>query len=486
MVCSARVHVSPCSIEFLGFLGATWFVFAILPDRLRWAWLLAASYAFYALLWAPYLLVVLLAVTACAYGAALALGRAAAERTRSAIFWSGVCVELALLASVKYLPALAHALGVRGVPLSLVSLGASYYVFQAIAYLADVHLGTVPPERHLGRFALFLAFFPRLLQGPIERADDLVPQLRRPWAFDYEGARAGLLLVAWGAFKKVVVAERLAIIADGVYGDVRGHAPLTLLVATYAYAFQLYCDFSGYTDIARGAARLFGIRLSQNFDRPYAATSIAEFWRRWHMTLSRWLLDYVFRPLQLQWRAWRTNATALALLVTFLVSGVWHGARWTFVAWGLLHGVYLAASTYYRPVQDRLRRRLGKRAWNALTPWRSVVVFHLVCLAWVFFRAESIRDALHVIVEVAGSAPGDLAAAVAARSLPRWPFPGLDIMGLAFTLLALGVVLLERHWVALRVLERPFYIRWAAYGALTLTLVWSARPGGNAFIYFAF
>jgi alginate O-acetyltransferase complex protein AlgI len=476
--------VSPSSIEFLGFVGATWLVFAALPDRLRWAWLLAVSYAFYALLRAPHLLAVLLAVTGVAYVAGLAVERAA-ERARRVAFWSAVCVELALLASVKYLPALAQALGLRGFPTWALAVGASYYVFQAIGYLADVHLGTAPAERHLGRFALYLSFFPRVLQGPIERAGDLLPQLRRSWSFDYEDARRGLLLIAWGAFKKVLVAERLGVVADAVYSDVHGHSPVVLLFGTYAYAFQIYCDFSGYTDIARGTARLFGIRLSQNFDRPYAATSIAEFWRRWHMSFSRWLLDYLFRPLQLHWRDWRAHGTALALLVTFLLSGVWHDARWTFVVWGLLHGVYLAASTYYRPVQDRLRKRLGKRAWNVLAPWRALVVFHLVCAGWVFFRAERVDDALHVIVQVLGSAPGDLAAALAALKLPPWPFPGANLAGMSFTLLALAVVLLERRWIAL-VLERPFYVRWAAYGALTLAFAWFARPGGNTFIYFAF
>ena len=283
------------------------------------------------------------------------------------------------------------------------AIGVSYFVFQAISYLIDVYWRLQEPERHPGIFALYLSFFPKLLQGPIERAGDLLPQLRVPFRFDPDNFRVGLFTFAWGLFKKAVIADRLALYVNSAYGDLPGHAGLPLLIATYLYALQIYYDFSGYTDMALGSARMFNIRLTQNFRTPYLAVSVADFWRRWHISFSRWILDYLFRPLQMHWRNLRQAGTVAALIVTFLLSGLWHGASWCFVIWGGLHGLYLASSVAYKPLKKKFSKRfnLGKSRWYGL--WQIVVTFHLVCLAWIFFRSPTVGDAWYVLTHLLGN-----------------------------------------------------------------------------------
>jgi alginate O-acetyltransferase complex protein AlgI len=226
-----------------------------------------------------------------------------------------------------------------------------------------------------------------------------LPQLRQSYQFDYDSMRSGMLLFFWGMFKKVVVADRFALYADQVFNNVHGFTGLSLLIGTYAYAFQIFFDFSAYTDMARGTGRMFGINLTENFNRPYLATSVADFWRRWHISFSRWILDYIFKPLQMNWRNRGHAGTSAALIITFLVSGIWHGATWGFVIWGLLHGVYLASSTYYRPQQKRLHRWLGIDNSKWLKWWQIFVTFNLVSFAWIFFRAKNLEDAWYVMTK---------------------------------------------------------------------------------------
>jgi D-alanyl-lipoteichoic acid acyltransferase DltB (MBOAT superfamily) len=256
------------------------------------------------------------------------------------------------------------------------------------------------PERHFGYFALYLSFFPKLLQGPIERAGDLIPRLKNKYEFNYDNIRFGMLLFTWGLFKKVVIADRIAPYVDTVYNNVHAFKGLPLLLATYAYAIQIFMDFSGYTDMALGSALLFNINLTQNFNSPYLAISVADFWRRWHITFSHWILDYIFRPLQMQWRNWKNWGTATALIVTFLASGIWHGASWGFVIWGGLHGLYMACSVFYRPYQKKLDKTLGIKKTRLLKAWQIFVTFNLVSFAWIFFRAANLKDAMYIILNL--------------------------------------------------------------------------------------
>ncbi|HVR21635.1 MAG TPA: MBOAT family O-acyltransferase, partial [Polyangiaceae bacterium] len=268
-----------------------------------------------------------------------------------------------------------------------------------LAYVIDVYKREVATERHPGVFALYKAFFPQLVAGPIERPERLLPQLNRPTRLEYRRFATGFALIVVGLFKKVVIADRLAIYVNEVYGHPAQYQGLAVVLATYLFAFQIYCDFSGYSDIAIGSARMFGYDLMQNFDRPYFSRSIREFWTRWHISLSTWFRDYLYIPLGGNRVApWRNH---LNLFIVFLVSGLWHGASWTFVAWGALHGFYLLFALWTRKPRAWLAARSGLLRVSWLhAAFERLVVFHLVAFAWIFFRADTFEDAWTLISHV--------------------------------------------------------------------------------------
>ena len=376
----------------------------------------------------------------------------------------------------------------------VVSVGVSFYTVQAISYLLDVSRGVIPPERNPGRLCLYLCFFPKLLQGPIERASQLLPQFRHLRWPDYSDLRLGVLLITWGTFKKVAVADRLAGFVNPVYGDVHGYSALPLLVATVLFAFQLYADFSGYTDIAIGSARLFGVRLSQNFDSPYASTSIAEFWRRWHMSFSSWLRDYLFLPVT-SWLSRRITSDRVLLIrtdfflylcgtsVTMLVCGLWHGASWTFIVWGGLHGLYLVSSQATRKIRSAARRVLGvRRQQSFLGGIRVLCTFSLICVAWIFFRASTLADGWYVAWQILGGGTFSL------RALESMGLdPARDLNGpaeLLVGLLSFGMMvsvpgLLRR----MHFFQRPSWLRWLSYGVLAMWVILFSTKGSSPFLY---
>lgn len=471
------------SLKYLLFLPAVYLVFYLVAERARWMVLLVASLVFYGTLHAPYLLGVLLAVTAITYGLGLALDRCRALRFRRFIFWTGVVANVVILAVLKDLPSLFGgagklaaflSLGLQEQPVKvLTTIGVSYFVFQALAYLIDVYLEVIKPERHFGYFFLSLAFFPKLLQGPIERSGDLLPQLKAKYEFRYDTVRYGILLFTWGLFKKVVIADRLGLYVDSIYNTPHAFTGLPLLVATYAYAFQIYLDFSGYTDMALGSAHLFNIRLTQNFNSPYLAPSVADFWRRWHISFSRWILDYIFKPLQMQWRGAKNWGTAAALLVTFLVSGIWHGTSWGFVVWGLLHGFYLACSVFYRPIQKKIHKALNLEHSEFLKIWQALITFHLVCLAWIFFRANTFGDALYIV-----------------RNIVRFGghgtvFKASDYSNLLFLVAGAAFYILSKSWISAQSRLFGSKFRWVFYYVLFFIVFYLGTSKSN-FIYFQF
>jgi alginate O-acetyltransferase complex protein AlgI len=476
------------SLSYLLFLPVVYLVFYCSADRWRWLILLTASYAFYATFKAPYLVAVLLTVTCTSYYCGLRITAQQDASKRQRWLWTGILSCVALLLPLKYLPFLeSQANSIFGLgsthSLNIVGIGVSYFTFQAISYLADVYLEIEEPEPHFGRFALYMAFFPKLLQGPIERAGSLLPQLKEPYQFDYDAMRSGLLLFAWGLFKKVVVADRLALYANQVYNNVHDYTGLALIIGTLAYALQIYFDFAGYTDMARGTGQLFGIRLTENFNSPYLATSIADFWRRWHISFSRWILDYIFKPLQMAWRDFGQAGTALALIVAFLVSGIWHGASWGFVLWGLLHGTYLASSTYYRPYQRRLHKWLGIEKSKWLKRWQVLVTFNLVAFAWIFFRANSLGDAWYVVNNLFNFSAGKTGSNYFKENV----LLGQGDHALIVTI----IVLLSNIIVHMSSIKNPLTdlrkpVRWLLYYSLTLAIVFLGVFRGDNFVYFKF
>jgi len=489
------------SLDYLCFLPIVFVLFYFTRDRWRWAILLAAGYCFYGALREPGLIIVLSSVILITYVCGKMLDTCQDPFRRGVLFWAGITGNLLILVYLKYfmffIKNLNFILELVSVKFRfpefamIVSIGVSYYVFQAISYLIDIYLETGKSETHLGFFALYLGFFPKLLQGPIERSSDLLPQLRTAYAFDYDNMRTGLLQFGWGLYKKVVIADRLSAFVNPVYDDVHSFTGIPLIMATYFYAMQLYCDFSGYTDMALGTARIFNIRLTQNFNSPYFATSVAEFWRRWHISFSRWLLDYLFKPLQMHFRDKRNVGTALALLITFTVCGIWHGASWNFILWGVLHGLYMACSLFYKPLQKRIYKKIGLEKTGTQKTWQVLVTFHLVCFSWIFFRASSLSDSFYVVTHLF-SGVGETLRHINGKGVFRHDFQlGQRGDQLAIILLSLAVMLYvsflkNRRSLQQGLFDRPAWFRWPVYYAIALSVLFLGVPGANKFIYFQF
>ena len=298
----------------------------------------------------------------------------------------------------------------------ILPLGLSYFTFTLLSYLIEIKRKNILPEKHFGYFSLYLFFFPKIAQGPIERPQQLIPQLHQNRRFNYTMLVEGLKLMLWGYFKKLVVADRLAIYVNAIYNNSEKHNGTTLLVATIFYAFQIYADFSGYTDIARGSAKLFGFDLMDNFKRPYFATSIKEFWNRWHITFSTWLRDYIFLPLAyyLSGRMKKTSYLFISTenwiylivsITTFGICGIWHGVGWNYLFWGVLFGIYLTYSNWAKGFHKNLRKLLHvKKTSPYLLFYKMLTTFMLVLLGWVFFRAATLTEATKIIGKIFTSA----------------------------------------------------------------------------------
>lgn len=329
------------SISFALFLPIVFVLFWLLPHRYQWLVLLAASYYFY-MSWSVKYVTLILIVTIVSYIGARGMERTENSVLRKLLLWIVLVASLGILFAFKYwnftVDFLEQIFRLFSIPLHPITLnlllpvGISFYTFQTLSYVIDVYKGEVKAERHFGKYATFISFFPQLVAGPIERTNNLLPQILEEHRFDYRQASYGLKRMAWGFFKKMVIADNLAIFADRVFADVYAFQGFSLFAAAIFFTFQIYCDFSGYSDIAIGTADLFGIRLMQNFKSPYFASSLREFWKRWHISLSSWFQDYVYIPLGGN-RAGKVR-TYLNVMITFLVSGLWHGAAWHYIVWG--------------------------------------------------------------------------------------------------------------------------------------------------------
>lgn len=279
----------------------------------------------------------------------------------------------------------------------LLPIGLSFHTFQAMSYTIEVYRGNQPAEKNLGIYALYVMFYPQLVAGPIERPQNILYQFYEKHKFKAENISEGLKMIIWGLFKKVVIADRFAVIVNKVYNDPLQFEGWPLIFATFLFAIQIYCDFSGYSDMALGTARVIGFRLMKNFDSPYFSTSISEFWKRWHISLSTWFRDYLYIPMggsRVPRYRWYFN-----LFITFLISGLWHGANWTYVIWGSLNGIYLIIENITRNFRHRIYA-----SNSILNKSRSIIglitTFSLTCFAWIFFRAKSVQDALYIILHL--------------------------------------------------------------------------------------
>jgi alginate O-acetyltransferase complex protein AlgI len=484
------------SFHFLVFFTVVCAAFWSIPNRWRWLLLLVASYYFYMCWEAPYALL-LLASTVVDFSVGLLLGRVSDPKIRRRLIVPSLAANLGFLFYFKYYGFAARTINqtwgstlLAPMPF-LLPAGISFYTFQTLSYTIDVYWKEQEPERHFGRFATFVAFFPHLVAGPIMRAGALIPQLRDFPPFEYQRVTDGLKLMGWGLFKKVVIADRLARLVDPIYANSEGVSGLSLFVATIAFGYQIYCDFSGYTDIAIGASQVLGVTLVQNFRSPYHSRSLREFWTRWHISLSTWFRDYVYIPLggnRVSPRRW-----ALNILVVFGLSGLWHGANWTYVAWGLYHGVLLILG------------RVTGRFWRALYDFTGIARFEgvaraidvgctflTVSVGWILFRSASVTEAGTIMANIATHLIAHVDQPLfEIRTVLKTCLTYLSPLEFAVTVGAIAVLeigdvvqgqIAFRPWLA----RRPATFRWAAYFALVTVILVCGQFDGPPFIYFQF
>jgi D-alanyl-lipoteichoic acid acyltransferase DltB (MBOAT superfamily) len=405
----------------LFFLAIAVILYYIFPAKIKWLWLLIASIGYY-LSFIPVFLLLMVVIVFVNYLMAICLAKASDE-TGNYLFVLIIILNILILAFFKYFNILFPgnqfhlynvALFPQSEPISkmILPLGLSYLIFTVLSYQIEIKRKNIQPENHFGYFSLYLFFFPKIAQGPIERPQNLIPQLHQNHPFDYLMVTEGLKLMLWGFFKKLVVADRLAIYVNAVYNNSEHHSGISFIVATIFFAFQIYADFSGYTDIALGSAKLFGFNLTNNFKRPYFATSIKEFWNRWHITFSTWLRDYVFLPLAyfLSNRMKKEKylyvsaekwVYLIAIMITFAICGIWHGVGWTYLIWGVLFGLYLAYSNWTKDLHKKIRKRLNiSKTSPYYITYKILLTFVLVLFTWIFFRAATTREAFYIIKSI--------------------------------------------------------------------------------------
>ncbi len=464
--------------------------------RIRNAFIVAVSYVFYGW-WSWEFLSLIIASTVLDYFVGSALKKAVSESGRKLLLLLSIGVNLGLLGYFKYsnffIDNFISVFSFFGYSFSMESLkvilpvGISFYTFQTLSYSIDVYRRKMEPVKDYIQFSAFVCFFPQLVAGPIERASNLLPQFGYIKPFSYEETTEGLKLAAWGLFKKIVIADRLAIFVNTVYGNPSDHEGLALITATMFFAFQIFCDFSGYSDIAIGTSQILGIRLMDNFRRPYFSKSIYEFWKRWHISLSSWFKDYLYIPLggsRVSLLRWHAN-----IMITFLISGLWHGAKWTFVAWGALNGLYILFGRWINSIVSKYMPSIEiKVNPYAQKMFRISITFLLVCYAWIFFRAESIDDALYItahIFEGFGRA--------FSYEYVRETLNGLGLNSVEMATALLSIAFLEAvHFVQSKnsirgsLSKRSFVFRWAVYYSVVFTIVYFGVFEKIDFIYFQF
>lgn len=401
------------SLQFLIFFPLVVLIYFILPKKVKQFWLLFASYYFYMCWNAKYAILILFS-TAVTYASGLLLEKikhSGWDNARRGRFMKGTvavsfALNLAVLFYFKYInfafDTVEKAFRILHIELNvpvfdiILPVGISFYTFQALSYTMDVYRDEIYAEKNFFRYALFVSFFPQLVAGPIERSKNLLKQLAEPKAFHFESVRDGVLLMLWGFFLKIVLADRIALFVDKVYGNYSTFGGGYLIVATMLFAVQIYCDFYGYSVIAMGAAEILGIRLMENFDAPYLSTSVTEFWRRWHISLTSWFKDYLYIPLGGGRRG--KMRKYLNKLIVFLISGLWHGSSFSYIAWGGLNGLYQIAGEVLQPVRDRTVALLGlNRDSLGHKVMKATWTFLLVDFSWIFFRANRFMEALQII-----------------------------------------------------------------------------------------
>ncbi len=485
------------SYEFLIFFPIVTLVYFLLPKKIKWVWLLISSYYFY-MCWNPLYALLMLFSTVVTYLSGLLISTFKRASTKKIMVFVAFFLNLFILFFYKYfdfaidnlnqiLTAFSFELIVPTFDV-LLPVGISFYTFQALSYTVDVYRNKVEVERNPFRYALFVSFFPQLVAGPIERSKNLLNQLNVPHSFSYERVKNGLLLMLFGLFQKMVVADRVAIFVNAAFNDYPSKDGELLLVASILFAVQIYCDFAGYSDIARGAARVLGIELMKNFNNPYSAISVKDFWSRWHISLSSWFRDYLYIPLG--GNRCSPIRKYFNVMVVFLLSGLWHGASWGFVFWGILHGFYQIVGETTQTLREKLAIRMGvKTSSFSHKLMKRIFVFILVDIAWIFFRAQSFAGGTQVIKTIVND--------LNLSAFFHGTIYELGITQTDLTIMMVCVVafiLLDNLRSRINILEflkqQQLWFRWSCYLTMILIIVFLGVYGtgysGAQFIYFQF
>ncbi len=481
------------SLAFLVFLPIAFALYWAAPEKIRWIVLLLVSYYFY-MAASPRYVLLLLCTSLLIWASSLVLEKADREDRafRKGILTATLLIAFGLLVFFKYynfaVNSIVGLMGLFSMNIEphllnlLMPVGISFYTFQSVSYLLDVYSGKSKAQKSFARFALYVSFFPQIIAGPIGRTNELMPQMECRKKFDYDLAVSGLRMMLWGYFKKLVISDALGKYVDLIYGNVPYYFGMTFIMVSVMYTFQIYCDFSGYSDIAIGTARLFNIELMQNFKSPYFSTSVREFWSRWHISLSTWFRDYVYIPLGGSRKgSVRKN---INLMATMLVSGLWHGANWTFVLWGGLHGIYQVIEGFLR---DKLPKRQKDRPPVLIL--HGILTFALVNLAWIFFRADSISDALFIVTHLHNG--------VILHFLDAWKKMKVDMLITDFGLIKLAAAIIVlmvydyfslKHDIPKEMQKWKLPLRWLIYIGVTALIIINKLHGGTTqqFIYFSF
>lgn len=473
------------SIDFLIFFPVVTALYFLSPHKWRWLVLLIASCLFY-MDWIPQYILILFLIIAIDYFAALQIEKSTGGR-RKLFLVASLVGNLGLLCLFKYYNFFAENISAvckvmhmdyAAPALNLIlPIGLSFHTFQALAYTIEVYRGKQPAEKHLGIYSLYVMFYPQLVAGPIERPQNLLHQFKEEKHFDYDAVCNGLQLMLWGFFKKLVIADRLGVLVSHVYNDPTAYAGAPLLFATYCFAYQIYCDFSGYTDIAIGAAQVMGIKLMTNFRTPYAARNPQDFWQRWHISLSTWFRDYLYIPLGGSHKGYFRQY--LNIFIVFLLSGLWHGANWTYAIWGLVHGAFLSLYVGMRKIFSSLNPS-GNSAFGALlnaSAW--FMTFNAVCFAWIFFRANSVSDAIFVSTHLFSASSVSIFELGLSRA---------EIIIAFCAIVFLELVQYVQRRISLRqfISGKSLSVRWAVYYTAIFVLLMFGKFSSQQFIYFQF
>ena len=497
------------SLHFLFFFIVVAITYYSLPHKFRWILLLISSCYFY-IINIPIYFLILLCIVLVSYSAGIYIEDSQKAKRKLLLVFS-LIIAISVLVFFKYynfindnISALLHVFGLKNnIPhLSLIlPLGLSFYTFISMSYMIEVYRGTQKAERNLGIYATFNMFFPIILAGPIERSKNLLHQFYEEHDFDYKNVTNGLKLIAWGLFQKVVIADRLAIFVDKIYSNPHEYQGFSFILATIFFSFQIFCDFSGYTDMAIGVAQVLGFKLMKNFNRPYFASTIQEFWSRWHISLSSWLRDYLFLPLSYFFSDKLSKEKylfiksdkwiyILSTLITFLICGLWHGAQWTYVIWGGLHGFYLIFAIFTKKRRIKLSKQVGLNKLPRLNSVLQILTtFFLTTFAWIFFKARTFSEAIYVIkYSMIGSINTfqEFLHHKKIRLHLGLRYRDIFIAIILIILLVMIHIMQNKYRIREWISTKPIYIRWCIYYAFVLIILFFGVFEDREFIYFQF